>query len=288
MFRPLSIIHVCAEIKSVKHIQGAVARRAPTIQNIAKKYNVLCNQIEQMVKHGTAPLGAIVPEQIPPGGLWTLDVDDRIWQDIGLSEEPDSCPPLWLRDENVRDGIRNLLDHDRCLEEEARVLKERQSLQESARNQWAILSLALVSAAGESDCYFYAFGLTRCYIDDSDLVYSLSREAKELCRLCFLWRRDCRIIPCNLGESWGPSESEIMAAGTLEFNTRLDFDSGPQEDLSAEEEEPCDEELYEQLETMALREEYRGQATDGVEVLSSDSESGVPISPSKKRRRTGH
>lgn len=161
MFRPLSIAHASTEIKSVKHIQGAVARRAPTIQKIAKKYNVLCTQIEQMVKHGTAPLGAVVPEQIPPGGLWALDVDDRIWQDIGLSEEPDSDPPLWLRDENVRNGIRNLLDYDRCVEEEARVLKEHRSLQESARNQWAILSVALASAAGVFDCHSYAFSLTK-------------------------------------------------------------------------------------------------------------------------------
>lgn len=77
----------------------------------------------------------------------------------------------------------------------------------------------------------------------------------------------------------------MMAAGALEFNTQVDIDSGPEEELSAEEAEPCDEELYEQMETMALRDEYRGRAGGGEEVFSSDSETGVVVSPSKKRRR---
>lgn len=132
------------DIKSSKHIESAVQRRAPTIQNIAKKYNNLCAQIEQMVKLHVAPLGAIVPEQIPQGGLWALDVDDTIWQDIGLQDdETETAPPLWLKDDKVRTGIRNLLDLDRCVEEEGRLQLERCSLQESARAQWAVLSRAL-------------------------------------------------------------------------------------------------------------------------------------------------
>lgn len=159
----LSAAYISVEIKSVKHIQGAVQRRAPTIQNIAKKYNTLCTQMADMVKHKTAPAGAVVPEQIPQGGLWTLDVDDAIWQDIGLSEELDTCPPLWLRDEKIRTGIRNLLDYDRCLEEEARLLKERKSLQESSREQWAVISVALTSA-GVSLYYSPMFVLTNIQV----------------------------------------------------------------------------------------------------------------------------
>lgn len=77
-----------------------------------------------MVKRKVAPPGAVIPEVIPAGALWTLDVDDAIWQDIGLEEAPDletsdSTPPLWLRDEKLRAGIRSLLDYDRTVEEEA-------------------------------------------------------------------------------------------------------------------------------------------------------------------------
>lgn len=140
------------EIKSSKHIEGALQRRAPTIQGIAKKYNNLCIQITNMVKNNLAPAGAIIPEPIPSGGLWTLDVDDSIWQDIGLEDEDgDSAPPLWLRDENVRAGIHHLQDYDRCREEEIRVLGERINLQQCARDEWAVMCNAMTAA-----CVFLA------------------------------------------------------------------------------------------------------------------------------------
>lgn len=99
-----------------------------------------------MVEHHTAPLGAVIPEQIPPGGLWALDVDDSIWQDIGLQEDADTAPPLWLKDEKVRAGIRNLLDFDRCVEEERRLKQERCSLQQGARRHWGVLTTAMTLA----------------------------------------------------------------------------------------------------------------------------------------------
>ncbi|KZP21986.1 hypothetical protein FIBSPDRAFT_739725, partial [Athelia psychrophila] len=54
-------------------------------------------------------------------------------------------PPLWLRDEKVRAGIRHLHEYDRAVEEEARVKKERISLQQSARREWATLTCVLAS-----------------------------------------------------------------------------------------------------------------------------------------------
>ncbi|KZP21347.1 hypothetical protein FIBSPDRAFT_718402, partial [Athelia psychrophila] len=129
------------EIKSTKHIEGALQRRAPTIQGVAKKYNTLCIQIANMVKNNLAPAGAIIPEPIPQGGLWALDVDDSIWQDIGLEDDDvDSAPPLWLRDETVRAGIRHLHDYDRCQEEEARLCRERNGLQQWAQEEWVVMS----------------------------------------------------------------------------------------------------------------------------------------------------
>ena len=61
----------------------------------------------------------MLPIHIDMEHLFSLDVDDDIWQDIGLTETDNSGdPPLWLCDENVRDGIRAMLEQDRCLEEE--------------------------------------------------------------------------------------------------------------------------------------------------------------------------
>lgn len=101
-------------------------------------------------------MGAVVPEQIPPGGLWALDVDDNIWQDIGLRDDSDATPPLWMTDEKVRKGIRNLLDLDRCIEEEARLRRERSSLQESACNQWAVLCTALTLIGAYANLCMYS------------------------------------------------------------------------------------------------------------------------------------
>lgn len=81
----------------------------------------------------------------------------------------------------------------------------------------------------------------------------------------------------------------MLDAGALEYNKQVDIGAVVEDGLSSAEEEPYDEELYEQLETIALREEYRGGALKpevmGEEGFSSDSEIGMSISPTKKRRR---
>lgn len=101
------------------------------------------------------PVGAVAPTPIPEGGLWKLDVDDAIWQDVGLSDDLDVIPPLWLKDDNVRTGIRHLLDYDRCCEEEVRLIEEKEGLQDWTRENWAVLSTASMStgnALGFHNC----------------------------------------------------------------------------------------------------------------------------------------
>ncbi|KAG2155941.1 uncharacterized protein EDB93DRAFT_1073135, partial [Suillus bovinus] len=57
-----------------------------------------------------------------------LDVDDDIWQDIGLDD--DTLNPLaWLSDNTVRNGIWLQLEVDWCNEEEARLMRERTVIQ---------------------------------------------------------------------------------------------------------------------------------------------------------------
>ena len=45
-------------------------------------------------------------------GLFALDVDDIIWQDVGLNDENWEDPPHWLCDADVRSGILAMLDLD--------------------------------------------------------------------------------------------------------------------------------------------------------------------------------
>lgn len=130
------------ELKSQAHVQGSLNRRAPTIQKLAKTYNDLCRSISHMISRGQAPAGAVAPEPIPDGGLWKLDVDDAIWQDVGLDDEPAGDPPNWLADEDTRAGIRSVLEYDRCCEEEARLIRERLSMQDWMEEEWAVIVAA--------------------------------------------------------------------------------------------------------------------------------------------------
>ena len=75
--------------------------------------------------------------------LFSLDIDDDIWQDIGLTETGSTDPPLWLCNEEVRTGIRAMLELDRCQEEEPRLLSERHSLQEWFAEEWMIVKSAM-------------------------------------------------------------------------------------------------------------------------------------------------
>lgn len=118
-------------------------RREPTVQKLSQKYNELCRSMAHLIATKQAPQGAVVPEIIPPGGLWKLDVDDTIWQDIGLDEDDyNGQPPLWLCDDKVRAGIRSMLDHDRCIEEEKSLYRERVGLQDWLVEEWNVVTVA--------------------------------------------------------------------------------------------------------------------------------------------------
>jgi hypothetical protein len=91
-------------------------------------------------------------------GLFALDIDDAIWKDVGLADEDLVNPPLWMCDEDVRRGIKALLELDHCLEEEARLVHRgrrcKSGFQKSGKLLWkdvrllvhAIISLLLLAS----------------------------------------------------------------------------------------------------------------------------------------------
>lgn len=91
-------------------------------------------------------MGAIAPREIAKDGLFQLDVDDAIWQDVGLQDEPGGVPPAWLCDENVRLGIQYILQYDRCVEEERRLIKEKRALCDWLREEWLVNRAAFDSS----------------------------------------------------------------------------------------------------------------------------------------------
>ncbi len=133
---------IYTEQKVHTHTESSVKRRDPSIQQLARSYNELCTKIAKYIEDGRAPHGAICPEKIESSGLFTLDVDDAIWQDVGLNDDASEEPPLWLCDANVRSGILAMLDLDRCEEEELHLQHERRAMQDWFLEEWEIVNVA--------------------------------------------------------------------------------------------------------------------------------------------------
>lgn len=126
--------------------------------------------------------------------------------------------------------------------------------------------------------------------DSPHIAFRLAREMQEHTRQCFHWCNDSRIVPCELGESWGPSEPDLQAAAALEYTIQVDFtayDDEPEDWSGSEEGEECleNEELYEQLESMALRDQYTSLKALPSNDDEYSSDGSIGQSPVKKRRR---
>jgi hypothetical protein len=128
-----------------------VKHREPTITKIAAEYNKLCGQLAKLIKDGKAPAGSTAPLPIPPKGLWQLEVDDVIFLDVGLDDvdDNDGEPPPWLCDEQVRVGIKGMLQLDRCDEEDTRLWRETMALRVWFGEEWQ-LSREVIERAGTS------------------------------------------------------------------------------------------------------------------------------------------
>ena len=137
------------EQKLQDHTEASVKRREPGIQKLATSYNNLCIQMVALLRQGKAPQGSVAPLPISRDGLFKLDVDDDIWQDIGLDDDSNGLPPAWLADEKVRLGIRSLLELRRCEEEENRLLKEKGALIEWVTEEWNRLHKSMLDAGKE-------------------------------------------------------------------------------------------------------------------------------------------
>ncbi|KAI6098181.1 hypothetical protein F5141DRAFT_1190810 [Pisolithus sp. B1] len=95
------------------HVESSIKQREPAISKLVTTYNTLCDELLGMIQLQKAPPGAIPPCPIPSKGIFQLDVDSDIWQDVGLGEgHPET--PCWLADEAV----------DCCNEEERRLSRE--------------------------------------------------------------------------------------------------------------------------------------------------------------------
>lgn len=138
------------ETKLQEQIKKGVQKRAKATKTQLATFNKLCGDIGELIKCGKAPAGATTPLKLPTKDLFQLDIDSDIWFDVGLDGAPNTPPPAWAVNEDVKVGIRMILSLDRCDEEQRRLEKEFLYLKEYARSEWMILEAAHQSVVGES------------------------------------------------------------------------------------------------------------------------------------------
>ncbi|KAG1883231.1 hypothetical protein F4604DRAFT_1879008 [Suillus subluteus] len=242
------------ELNMRNHTEASIKRREPTILKIVSTYNNLCDQLHVLIHQRKAPANAVPPIPISRDGIFQLDVDDDIWQDVGLEDET-ADPPRWLADDNVRQGICLLLDLDRCLEEEDRLRCERRVMQECMILEWTALQEAREVA-------------------DVDVAWHLQKRAAQLSLMCFEWQSRVRPIPTawEMPDSWGPSSTDIAHAGHSLYHAKtaqavhadsweLSEDENNDDDVD---EGGVDDELMAAVEEVAYANEYH--------IVDSDSE----------------
>jgi len=172
-------------LKLEKHAQSQLKRKEPGIQATARKYNKLCTDLSQMMEKHTAPKGAIAPLPIHLDGLFKLDVDVDIWQDIGLTDDTDDMinTPEWLGNDEVCTGIKALLEYDHCVEEMRRVKHERTYMQEWFQKEWMVVQAAIEDTT------------------DINILFQLDRHRNHLLQLCVTWDLAIRGIPCAMSRT---------------------------------------------------------------------------------------
>ncbi|KAG6914194.1 hypothetical protein DXG01_001825, partial [Tephrocybe rancida] len=183
-----------------------------------------------MIRDQKAPHGARSPAKIDSKGLWALDIDE-IWQDIGLDEDVSELqPPAWPCEEHVRNGIKALLEHDRCLEEETRLIHEHRSLQVWFSEEWKVVNAA---------------------IDGT------------------VWQKSIQSLDCGNSDSlppWGPSTEEILAATVSEVTASVN-DGFDDEEFVHNPEDEADLELVDVMDSVALVDSYGNILVDDGNML---------------------
>ncbi|KAG6807078.1 hypothetical protein H0H92_008863, partial [Tricholoma furcatifolium] len=228
------------------HTEASVKRRDPPVMKLAGTYNKLQEQLEAMVEKGVAPQGAVPPQKIETKGLFTLDVDDSIWQDVGLTEDMGSVnvtPPAWLADERVRNGIKALLEHDRCIEEEERLRHECQSLRVWFVEEWRVINRAMDQAI------------------DQGVRYYLNFRRETLLRHCIKWRDSLASLDQNLQglhSDWGLTSEDLASVQVIQTLEVVD----EEHDVSDDESDDQNSVLIDTLDTLELADAFR---TDSVE-----------------------
>ncbi|KAG2114674.1 uncharacterized protein F5147DRAFT_743849 [Suillus discolor] len=209
-----------AEHKLHANTQQSIKRREPGILKLVSMYNGLCSQLRSLICQCQAPPYAVMPHIILRDGIFLLDVDDDT-----------IVPPAWLSDDAV----------DRCMEEEAQLMRERAVIQEWMLAEWGAIRGASNNAGID------------VAVTDTVISFHLRSCADELINICVVWKKKVQCIPCT----WPAACDQVQSS----FRDEDDAESveGEEGDCEGDLEygEIGDEELMDAIEDIALADEYR-------------------------------
>ena len=116
----------------------AISKRQPALMNAIRKFNTYCGELKALYD----PLWLIPLPRPLSTKLAELRADQSLMEDVWIKPADDQVP-LWLEDQNVRQGIRGLLKRDRCIEEHCRLGMESDNLCRWYGTELAAVELAL-------------------------------------------------------------------------------------------------------------------------------------------------
>ncbi|KAF9513355.1 hypothetical protein BS47DRAFT_1265433, partial [Hydnum rufescens UP504] len=137
-FRSKAVDH-----NTMEHTTKALKRRYRSVKSLVADYNKRRLNMMKLRGRGGISKNAIIPPPIDMKGLFGLDVNNDIWQDIGLADDEfDGTVPPWLGDEDVRNGIRLMQEVVNCRDELYLCDRESYSLQQWFEDESAALMAA--------------------------------------------------------------------------------------------------------------------------------------------------
>src|SRR5258708_5544026 len=107
-------------------IQKAVKKQSTGIDSTLQKYNEKLRSLVSLQGKGGIPLDKWLPPELKKDGLYSLDVDQDIWQDYDLSDFEEL--PKWIIDPTVKDGIPLTQSIQTCCSEKKQFIAEQQNL----------------------------------------------------------------------------------------------------------------------------------------------------------------
>ncbi|KAF9520212.1 hypothetical protein BS47DRAFT_1387543 [Hydnum rufescens UP504] len=168
---------------TLQHTSRAIKHHYQSVKGLVAEYNKCRESMKKLRGHQGIPRNALIPPSIDMKGLFSLDVDNDIWQDIGLADDEfDSDVPPWLGDEMVRNGIQLVQDIANCQDELKLCWRERHSLEHWFDEESAAMMTLLNSST------------------DSDMKFFLLEHLQ---------------VVCNLGQTWGRSLDALVISDAM-------------------------------------------------------------------------